>query len=87
MFQLVEDVAVAGAVAALVSVIGTYVEVPHGEGGVDILGRGEDGVGGYHHAFRVGRVLDLLIAQRRLGNLLGEHFVAGENHAASQAHI
>ena len=86
-FELVEHITVAGAVAALVSVIGAHVEVPHGEGGVDILGRSEDGVGGHHHAFRIGGVFHLLVAQRGLGNLFGQDLVAGKDDAAGQAHI
>ena len=82
-----EYVTVAGAVAALVSVIGSHVEIPHGEGGVDILGRSEDGVGGHHHALCIGRIFHLLVAQRGLGDLFGQELVAGKDDAAGQAHI
>ena len=86
-FQLVEHVTVAGTVAALVGVVGTDVKVPHGEGGVDVLGRCKDGIGGHHHAFGIGGVFRLLITQGSLGNLFGQELVAGKKDAASQAHI
>ena len=44
-FELMEHVAVAGAVAAFVGVVTAYIIVPHRERGVDVLSGNPDGIG------------------------------------------
>jgi hypothetical protein len=72
-----EYVTVASTVTTFVGIIGTNVEVPHRERGVNILGRGEDSIGRNYHSLGVLRSFHLVITKDSLWCVLIEKTVAG----------
>jgi hypothetical protein len=72
-----EYLTVAGTVTTFVGIIGMYIEVPHREGGVDVLGRGEDSIGRNYHSLGILRSLHLFVAKDSLRCVLIEEAVAG----------
>ena len=75
--QLVEDVSVGGSVTALVSIVRTDVEIPHREGGVDILRGDKDRIGGHDYIIHILRIGSLLETKRSLRLVVVEEGVTG----------
>jgi hypothetical protein len=66
----VEYITVFRTVSAFISVIRTYVIIPHGEGRVDIFGGNPYCISRDHQIVDVCRVLQLFVADGSLGELI-----------------